>query len=166
MWAKSPAKTTSKPGSAEALAPADRVERRPEDGPRCSGNSGDILTLNCSGGSNVGQRANRAAVELTREGVGKIYGLAAVGAHVEKFVGTARRSAQEVNIDGCQMACTQKPRQHLQTPSAYHLVVTDPGAAKTRISACIAIRSQKPNPPCAGSATQETCGSQTGCRGV
>jgi len=105
-------------------------------------------------------------VELTREGFGKIYGLAAMGAHLEKFVGTARRSAQLVAIDGRKIARTQKLRQHLQAPPAYHLVVTDPGAAKTRISVCIAMRPQKSNPPCAGSAAQETCGSQTGCRSV
>jgi uncharacterized metal-binding protein len=37
-------------------------------------NSGDnIMILACSGGSNVGQLSNRAAVELTREGFGKMY---------------------------------------------------------------------------------------------
>ncbi len=33
--------------------------------------NGVTMILSCSGGSNVGQLANQAAVELTREGYGK-----------------------------------------------------------------------------------------------
>ena len=36
----------------------------------CCTSSGNIMLLPCSGGSNVGQLANQAAVELTQEGFG------------------------------------------------------------------------------------------------
>ena len=42
----------------------------------------EILMFPCSGGSNVGQIANRAAVELTQENVGKVFCLAGIGGHV------------------------------------------------------------------------------------
>ncbi|MFP3928371.1 MAG: putative zinc-binding protein, partial [Desulfobacteraceae bacterium] len=34
----------------------------------CCAPNGNIMILTCSGGSNVGQLSNQAAVELTREG--------------------------------------------------------------------------------------------------
>ncbi len=49
----------------------------------------DTLILACSGGSNVGQLANQAAVELTQEGFGKLFCLAGVGAQLSGFVQSA-----------------------------------------------------------------------------
>jgi len=37
----------------------------------CCETNENIMILACSGGSNVGQLSNQAAVELTREGFGK-----------------------------------------------------------------------------------------------
>ena len=48
------------------------------------------MILACSGASNVGQLSNQAAVELTREGYGQMFCLAAIGARLEKFVRYAR----------------------------------------------------------------------------
>ena len=48
------------------------------------------MILACSGGSNVGQLSNQAAVELTQEGFGKLSCLAGVGAHLSGFVQSAR----------------------------------------------------------------------------
>jgi uncharacterized metal-binding protein len=45
----------------------------------CCGPGGTVMILACSGGSNVGQLANQAAVELTQEGFGKMFCLAGVG---------------------------------------------------------------------------------------
>ena len=42
----------------------------------CAGN-GSVMILACSGASNVGQLANRAALELTQEGLGNMSCLAA-----------------------------------------------------------------------------------------
>jgi uncharacterized metal-binding protein len=39
----------------------------------CAATSNDAIVLACSGGSNAGQLPNQAAVELTREGFGKMY---------------------------------------------------------------------------------------------
>jgi len=51
------------------------------------------MILACSGGSNVGQLSNQAAVALTREGFGKMYCLAGVGGLQEPVAG---RSAGDV----------------------------------------------------------------------
>jgi len=56
----------------------------------CCVPSGNVMILACSGGSNVGQLANQAAVELTQEGFGKIYCLAGIGGHLDGFVQSAK----------------------------------------------------------------------------
>jgi hypothetical protein len=49
------------------------------------------MILACSGGSNVGQLSNQAAIELTQEGFCKLSCLAGVGAHLSGFVQCRRR---------------------------------------------------------------------------
>ncbi len=58
------------------------------------------MILSCSGGSNVGQLSNQAAVELTREGVGKMFCLAGIGGGLTGFIQSARDVSQMVVIDG------------------------------------------------------------------
>ena len=55
----------------------------------CDGGS-NVMILACSGGSNVGQLSNEAAVELTREGFGKMFCLAGIGGHLSGFVQSAK----------------------------------------------------------------------------
>jgi uncharacterized metal-binding protein len=45
----------------------------------CCATGGNIMIPTCSGGSNVGQLSNQAAVELTQEGFGKMFCLAGIG---------------------------------------------------------------------------------------
>ena len=49
---------------------------------RCLCEPTDVLIFPCSGGSNVGQIANAAAVRLTQEGRAKMYCLAGLGGDV------------------------------------------------------------------------------------
>ena len=57
------------------------------------------MILACSGGSNVGQLSNQAAVELTQEGFGKLSCLAGIGAHLSGFVQSAS-AARSLNWNG------------------------------------------------------------------
>src|SRR4030042_3713375 len=82
----------------------------------CCTNNGNIMLLACSGGSNVGQLANRAAVELTQEGFGKIYCLAGVGGHLGGFVQSAKDVPQMVAIDGCSTGCAKAILEHSAVP--------------------------------------------------
>ncbi|MBS3754076.1 MAG: putative zinc-binding protein [Desulfobacterales bacterium] len=63
------------------------------------------MLLPCSGGSNVGQLANRAAVELTTEGFGKIFCLAGIGGRISGFVQSAKDAESVIVIDGCEIGC-------------------------------------------------------------
>ena len=78
----------------------------------CCTENKEIMILACSGSSNLGQLANQAAVELTREGFGKMSCLAAVGAHLDNFVQSARNASTLVAIDGCPLCSAKHPLEH------------------------------------------------------
>lgn len=71
----------------------------------CCCQTENIMILPCSGGSNVGQTANQAAIELTREGFGRMYCLAGIGGGLNAFVQSAKDAEKIIVIDGCDIAC-------------------------------------------------------------
>jgi len=83
------------------------------------------MILACSGGSNVGQLSNQAAVELTQEGFGKLSCLAGVGAHLSGFVQSARDITELVVIDGCEVGCAKGVLEQAEVPLRAYLVITD-----------------------------------------
>jgi uncharacterized metal-binding protein len=97
----------------------------------CAGN-GNIMILACSGGSNVGQLSNQAAVELTQEGFGKMFCLNGIGGHLDGFVQSAKDVPQMVAIDGCGLGCAKAVLEHAQVPLQAYLVVTDLGIEKNK----------------------------------
>jgi uncharacterized metal-binding protein len=98
----------------------------------CCVPGGNIMILACSGGSNVGQLANQAAVELTQEGFGKMYCLAGVGGHLGGFVQSAKDVPQMVAIDGCSVGCAKAILEHAEVPIKSYIVLTDLGIEKNK----------------------------------
>jgi uncharacterized metal-binding protein len=96
----------------------------------CSCKAEEVVLLPCSGGSNCGQIANQAAVKLTEEGVGNIYCLAGIGAHIEGMVESARSAKRVVVLDGCQVACAKKTVEHVGLVVTDWICVTDEGIDK------------------------------------
>jgi len=96
----------------------------------CCASDGNIMILACSGGSNVGQLSNQAAVELTREGFGQMFCLAAIGAHLPKFVNYAQKVSSMVAIDGCSMGCIRAILEHAGVPLQSYVVLTELGIEK------------------------------------
>ena len=96
----------------------------------CCTPDGNVMILACSGGSNVGQLSNQAAVELTREGYGKMFCLAGMGGHLSGFVQSAKDVPQMVAIDGCSVGCAKAILEHAEVPIKRYLVVTDLGIEK------------------------------------
>lgn len=99
-------------------------------GEDCCATNGNIMILTCSGGSNVGQLSNQAAVELTQEGFGKMYCLAGVGGLLSGFVQSAKDTPQMVAIDGCSVGCAKAILEHAEVPVKSYLMVTDLGIEK------------------------------------
>jgi uncharacterized metal-binding protein len=90
------------------------------------------MILACSGGSNVGQLSNQAAVELTQEGFGKMFCLAGIGGKLSGFVQSAKDVPVMVAIDGCQVGCAKAILENAQVPMKHHLVITDEGIEKDK----------------------------------
>lgn len=92
----------------------------------------DTIILACSGGSNVGQLSNQAAVELTQEGFGKLFCLAGVGARLNGFVQSARNIPNLVVIDGCEIGCAKGVLAQAEVPLRSYLVITELGIGKNK----------------------------------
>ena len=89
------------------------------------------MILACSGASNVGQLSNQAAVELTREGFGQMFCLAAIGAHLEKFVRYSKNVPTMAAIDGCSLGCIRAILEHAEVPLRSYVVLTELGFEKS-----------------------------------
>ena len=88
------------------------------------------MILACSGGSNVGQLSNQAAVELTQEGYGRMYCLAGVGGLLSGFVQSAKDAPRMVAIDGCSIGCAKAILEKGDVSLKSYLVVTELGIEK------------------------------------
>ena len=98
----------------------------------CCASGSNVMILACSGGSNVGQLSNQAAVELTREGVGKMFCLAGIGGQLSGFVQSARDVPGMVVIDGCSLGCAKASLENAQVPMKNYIVLTDLGIEKNK----------------------------------
>jgi len=98
----------------------------------CCTPGGNIMILACSGGSNVGQLSNQAAIELTQEGFGKMFCLAGIGGHLGGFVQSAKDVSAMVAIDGCELGCTKAILEQAEIPTNNYLVLTELGIKKNK----------------------------------
>ena len=97
----------------------------------CASN-GEIMILACSGASNVGQLSNRAAVELTQEGFGKMFCLVGIGGGLTGFVQSAKDTPRMVTIDGCEVGCAKATLEKAEVPLKDYIVLTDLGIQKNK----------------------------------
>jgi uncharacterized metal-binding protein len=98
----------------------------------CCSTDGNVMILACSGGSNVGQLSNQAAVELTQEGFGKMFCLAGIGGQLSGFVQSARDVDNLLVIDGCQVGCAKAIMDNAKIPMKNYVVLTDLGIEKDK----------------------------------
>ena len=96
----------------------------------CECRAEEITFLPCSGGSNCGQITNQVAIKLDEEGVGHIYCLAGVAAHIDGMVESARGAKRLVALDGCQVACAKKTIEHAGLTVTDWICVTEAGVTK------------------------------------
>jgi uncharacterized metal-binding protein len=99
---------------------------------QCCTQGQNIMLLSCSGGSNVGQLSNRAAVELTQEGFGKMFCLAGIGGHISGLVQSAKDAQQIIVIDGCDIGCSKAILKNADVPFKNYVVLTELGIGKNK----------------------------------
>lgn len=96
----------------------------------CAG--GDKLIFACSGAADVGAISDRAARQMTRDGLGKMFCLAGVGGQVEGIVQKTRAASQVLAIDGCSLDCARKCLDQAGLSDFTHVRITDLGMEKGR----------------------------------
>ena len=98
----------------------------------CCSSSQQRMILACSGGSNVGQATNQAAVELTREGYGKMYCLVGIGAGLQGFVQSTRDNEELLVLDGCPVGCAKAILDREGITPRQYIVATALGIEKVK----------------------------------
>lgn len=88
------------------------------------------LIFSCSGGSDVGGIADRAARRLGAEGVGKMFCIAGVGGAVESILNTTRKAERILVIDGCAKQCARKSLERAGITTARSLELGSLGLVK------------------------------------
>jgi len=101
------------------------------DADKCCDEGVKTLIFACSGGSNVGQIANRAAIQLTKQKYGKMYCLAGIGAQLKGFITTTKAADQIITIDGCSTHCAKKTLELADLPPNIYVTVSDLGIKKS-----------------------------------
>ncbi len=99
---------------------------------QCLCEPAEVLIIPCGGGSNCGQNASEAAVQLTREGLGEIYCLAGLAAHIPEMIEVAHSAKRICVVDGCALQCARKTVEHVGLKVTDHLDLSAENMPKGR----------------------------------
>jgi uncharacterized metal-binding protein len=97
--------------------------------------SENALILVCSGGSDVGELADRAARAVKKTGTAKMYCLAGVGGQLPSMVKTAKAADPLLVIDGCPQNCAAQCAKNAGIETFRHLKLADLGFEKGKAPA-------------------------------
>jgi len=96
----------------------------------CAKDKGETLVFTCAGAAYSGQVANRAGLDLMKEGSGNLFCVAAVGAGIPEKLERTRNAGKRVAIDGCEDHCARKVLEAAGFPVDIHVDVTQLGIEK------------------------------------
>jgi uncharacterized metal-binding protein len=97
---------------------------------QCSCSSAPKLIFSCAGAADVGEIADRAVRKLHKEGVGKLYCLAGIGAGLNNFIEQTKGASKVLVIDGCPVDCAKKLMEKNGIQNFQFIRVTDSGLEK------------------------------------
>jgi uncharacterized metal-binding protein len=96
----------------------------------CGCGSLPTLIFACSGAADVGAIADKAARQMTREGIGKMSCLAGIGGRVSGMMASAAGAAKLLAIDGCAQSCAKKCLEHAGFTNFAHVQLAELGMEK------------------------------------
>ena len=88
------------------------------------------LVFTCSGASDVGEIADRAARKLTKDGAGRMYCLAGIGGRVSGIMTSTQAAETVLVLDGCPHDCARNTMEQAGFKGFGHLRLSDLGLAK------------------------------------
>jgi uncharacterized metal-binding protein len=96
----------------------------------CSCSGGPKLIFACSGAADVGEIADKAARQLTRDGVGKMFCTAGIGGRASGIMKTTESASKILIIDGCPLSCAKNSLEKAGFNEFKHLQLAELGLAK------------------------------------
>ncbi|HML26842.1 MAG TPA: putative zinc-binding protein [Methanomethylovorans sp.] len=100
------------------------------EGVKCACEAAIVGLYACAGGSNVGQMANKVAVELTKKGNGKIMCTVGIGGDVPGILKSTEGTDEIIAIDGCALVCAKKTLERAGFKVDKSIVITELGMKK------------------------------------
>ncbi len=94
------------------------------------GNDSEKLLFTCSGGSNVGEIADRAARKLYREGVIQMSCIIAIGGKIESLLDRTKKASRVIALDGCEKDCVSRTLKNAGIKNYTHIRLNDAGMVK------------------------------------
>ena len=94
----------------------------------CKG--GPRLIFACSGATDVGEIADRAARKMMKNGLGKMFCLAGIGGRIGGIMKTTETASEIFAIDGCSLKCVKKTLEQACFENFKHLQLADIGMEK------------------------------------
>jgi len=102
---------------------------------KCACGEKNVLIFACSGAADVGSLSDRVARKLTKDGKGKMYCTAAVGANIPEKIAPIKAATDIVTIDGCSAFCAKKILENAGfAPKSYNLEVLGFIKGKTEVN--------------------------------
>jgi uncharacterized metal-binding protein len=98
--------------------------------PICSCSAAPTLIFACSGSSDVGELADRAARKMTKENIGKMFCLAGIGGKVSGMIKSTEAASSVLVIDGCPLSCGKKTLEQAGLNNFSHLQLSEIGMVK------------------------------------
>jgi uncharacterized metal-binding protein len=99
---------------------------------KCACGTANVGIFACSGASNVGQIANKIAVELTKQEVGKMMCTVGIGGRIGGLMKSAEGSERLIAIDGCPLNCTKETLELAGFTPDRHIVISELGIKKNK----------------------------------
>ena len=96
----------------------------------CSCSGGPKLIFACSGAADVGEITDKAARQLTKEGVGKMFCTVGIGGRVSGIMKTTESADKILAIDGCPLNCVKNSLEQAGFNIFEHLQLADLGLEK------------------------------------
>ena len=99
------------------------INQKEESMPGCAcGEKSNIYVFSCSGAADVGALSDQVARKMSKEGKGKMYCMAAVGANIPEKIAPLKSALGTVTIDGCSSLCAKKVLENAGfKPVSYNL---------------------------------------------
>ena len=102
----------------------------------CACETAPKLFFPCSGSSDVGELADRAARMLTKAGAGRMFCLAGIGGRVSGIMESTKSAAKILVIDGCPLDCAGNTLRQAEFNEFEHLRLCEIGMAKGQSEVC------------------------------